>query len=155
MSIPFYSSQRVQFKRDSIKAGDSLSVDEGVKIDCRVVKNRFSNGKNPYTTCIYYARYGKGIDSNLEILNILIKEGKIRKAGAWLRFENTDGEIIDVPSINGMIPGKWNGSSKFNEFLTTDNIALEYFKGILSGQAIDLSEEEIDKLKKEEEKITK
>lgn len=154
LSIPFYSSQRVQFKRDQIKAGEPMTAEEGIKVECKVTKNRFANGGNPYTTCIYYARYGSGIDSNLEILNILIKDGILRKAGAWLRYEDEDGEILEVPSLNGMIPGKWNGSAKFNEFLSNDINGMNFFKGLLSNNATHLSDEEVkalENLEKEQE----
>ena len=156
-AIPFYATQRIEMKREKIMAGDSISEDEGIKVRCKVVKNRVAKG-NPYKMCYYYALYGKGIDGVSELGTVLSREGILQKKGAWLRYEDESGDVMQVPSLNGDIDGKWNGNAKFVEFLREDSAALNFFENLLEEKlrgglgGISLTDEEIEALREEEAK---
>lgn len=126
-----------------------------MKITCRVVKNRLSKGY-PYKICSYYVKYDEGIVSDLEIPNILIRNGHLRKAGAWLRHEDINGEIINIKTSNGDIPGKWNGVSKFSQFLKENKEVYNYFINLIENSDADtLSDDEVKKIEEENSLIDK
>lgn len=159
-AIPFYSTQRIEMKREKIMAGDVIGEEEGIKVRCKVVKNRVAKG-NPYKMCHYYALYGKGIDGVSELASVLSREGILAKKGAWLRYEDESGDVLSVPTEDGTIEGKWNGSAKFVEFLRSEPKSLALFENLLEkkiqgglgGQS--LSQDEISKLKEDEVAISK
>lgn len=155
MAIPFYATQRIEMKKESIKAGEPITEDDGVKIRARVIKNRLAR-KNPYKMCYYYAVYGKGIDSNSELPTVLTREGIIT-GSSWLYYPDKD-NMQKVPSSKGEVEGKWNGKAKFTEFLMDNPEAIEFFtklldENLVNGSAgIDLGEEEraaLEKMNKE------
>jgi len=103
MAIGFFATQRVGFSQRKLDNTDPIDISEGVKIGCRVKKNRLSKG-NPYKDCVYYARYDTGIDNTVMLPKYLVEAGHFRQSGAWLYF---DSENL-----------KWNGK----------NALLDYFK---------------------------
>lgn len=133
MAIPFYATQRIEMKREKIMAGDVIGEDDGIKVRCRVMKNRLAKG-NPFKTCNYYAIYGQGIDGTSELATVLVREGILSKSGAWIRLNDESGDVIKVPcdeTESGDIDAKWNGAAKFTEFLRNNPKTLEYFSKIL------------------------
>lgn len=154
MAIPFYATQRIEMKKEKVQSGDPIKEEEGVKIRCRTIKNRVAKG-NPYKMCNYYALYGVGIDGTAELGSVLVREGILTKAGAWIRYQDeTTGDILKVPSDDGEIEGKWNGIAKFTEFLMCNDCARVFFekeldKKLSSGSAgVNVSAEEREELEK-------
>lgn len=153
MAIPFYATQRIEMKKEKVMAGDPIKEDDGVKIRCKVVKNRVAKG-NPYKICNYYALYGKGIDGTSELGTVLVREGILRKAGAWLRFEDDNGDILQVKTTNGEVEGKWNGNAAFVTFLRENPISRKYFEKLLDEKlvtgkvGVSLDSDEIAELEK-------
>lgn len=156
-AIRFYATQRVEFKKEQIKAGEAIAPEDGVKITCRTIKNRIAKG-NPYKTCSYYAVYGKGIDPVLELGTVLVREGIINRAGAWMKYEDSEGNVIKRDFGDGEIECKWNGNAAFTNFIRENANARKYFEDILNeylkegrlkGRSV--SKEDIDKLKAIEE----
>lgn len=151
MAIPFYATQRVEMKREKVASGDPISEDDGVKIRCKVVKNRLAKG-NPFKLCNYYALYGKGIDGVSELGTVLTREGILRKAGAWIRYEDENGNLLQVKSNEGLIDAKWQGNSKFIDFLRDNPSTREMFEKILDEKlttgnvGVSLSKDEIQEL---------
>lgn len=151
MAIPFYATQRIEMRREKVMAGDVIGENDGIKVKCKVVKNRLAKG-NPFKTCAYYALYGKGIDGTSELGSVLVREGIVNGA-AWIYYPDKD-SMKKVPTEDGEIDGKWNGKVKFTEFLRGDAKAREFFEGLLdeklangtSGES--LNKEEMEELEK-------
>jgi recombination protein RecA len=128
MAIPFYATQRIEFKREKVMAGDVINEEQGVKIRCKVVKNRLAKG-NPFKICNYYALYGKGIDGTSELPSVLAKEGII-SGSSWIYYPDKD-NLKKVPSSEGEIEAKWNGKAKFADFLRDNPEGRTFFEKLL------------------------
>lgn len=81
VALKFYSSLRIEMsvigKR---KSGDEWLADKGKMV---VLKNKLAT---PHTVTTY--EIGKdGIDGTSELIDVLISEGKIEKAGAWFKVD--------------------------------------------------------------------
>lgn len=152
MAIPFYSTQRVEMKREKVMAGDPISEDDGVKVRCKVVKNRLAKG-NPYKICNYYALYGKGIDGVSELGTVLAREGVLTKSGSWLKLVDENDNLMQVKTFTGMVDAKWQSNAKFVDFVRENPLAREYFEKLLdeklaSGKVVgnSVSKDEIEEL---------
>ena len=128
MAIPFYATQRVEFKREKVMAGDVINEEQGVKIRCKVVKNRLAKG-NPFKICNYYALYGKGIDGTSELASVLTREGII-SGSSWIYYPDKE-NLKKVPSSDGEVEAKWNGKGKFTDFLRENPEGLSFFEKLL------------------------
>lgn len=98
MALAFFSTTRVQMRRAKVMAGDPIKEENGVKICCRVIKNRLAK-KNPFTTCEYFAIYGQGIDTLTELPAMLEREGIMRKSGSWYYWEDENGKVITYDGV--------------------------------------------------------
>lgn len=130
MAIPFYASQRIEMKREKVMAGDPITEDDGVKVRCKVVKNRLAKG-NPYKVCNYYALYGKGIDGVSELGTVLAREGVLTKSGSWLKLVDDNDNLMQVKTSTGMVDAKWQSNAKFVDFVRENPISREYFEKLL------------------------
>lgn len=159
-AIPFYATQRIEMRKEKVESGDPIKDEEGIKVKCKVVKNRLAK-KNPFKTCHYYALYGKGIDSVLELGTVLPREGIVSKNGAWISYLDEEGNVLNVPSNNGEVAGKWNGKASFVNFLRENSEARELFESLLDKKltggstGVSLSNEEIEHLSNLEKEIDK
>lgn len=158
MAIPFYATQRIEMKREKVMAGDPISEDDGIKVRCKVVKNRLAKG-NPFKVCHYYALYGKGIDGVSELGAVLAREGILNKKGAWLRLEDESGDVLKVPCNDGEIEAKWNGNASFVNFIRENESTRKHFENLLDEKlatgkvGVSLSIEEIEELSKLNQEI--
>jgi hypothetical protein len=107
-------------RRAKIQSTDPISEDEGVKIHCRVLKNRSANGKNPFTQCDYYARYGEGVDNFVTFPQLLI-DADIITGGSWIKYINKNGDEL-----------KWNGKNKFLQALKDDETLYKELQSVLN-----------------------
>lgn len=155
MAIPFYSYQRIEFRKGKIESSDPIKPEEGMKVKCKVAKNRAAT-KSPFKECTYFVKYGKGINGDLELGIILPREGIVTKSGAWIYYGSDKDHINNVITKDGEVPGKWNGMAKFMEAITSDEILKQFFIEQLEkngNEGISLSAEEIEAAKAEEENI--
>ena len=154
-AVAFYASQRVEMKREKLMSGEPINENDGLKIRCKVTKNRLSKG-NPFKICYYYAIYEKGIDGTLELGTVLTREGILTKKGAWLRLENEEGDVIKVPSDNGDVEAKWNGNANFVKFVKENDSARIFFEKLLEKKmaegkvGVALTSEEIQAIRDED-----
>ena len=118
MAIGFFATQRVGFSQRKLDSNDPIDVTEGVKIGCRVKKNRLAKG-NPYKDCVYYARYGIGIDNTVMLPKYLVEQGHFRKSGAWIYF---DAENL-----------KWNGNNALLDYFAQNPDFQERMLDLVSG----------------------
>ncbi|MAG68524.1 MAG: recombinase RecA [Pseudomonadales bacterium] len=83
-ALKFYSSVRLDIRRiKSIKEGDE---DVGNSTRVKVVKNKVSP---PFRVTEFDIMFGRGINSQGELLDLAVKHGMIEKAGAWYSYEGT------------------------------------------------------------------
>lgn len=149
VALGFYSSQRVnmsKYKLDDKK--DPIKNQDGIKVHNKAVKNRLAKG-NPYKECNYYARYGIGIDSLLELPSVLERENIVRVSGSWFYYE--DDKTGDPMTIAG-VKCKFNGKKAFIKELTDNEKLRKFFedklyeeleKGNISSQDMDVDDEAI------------
>ena len=89
-ALPFYSSVRL-----NVRAGDQLKNKDDVYghiVKVKVVKNKVGT---PHKEAAFPLIYGKGVDRVDEVSQLSILAGIIRQAGAWFRYEDSDGEPVE------------------------------------------------------------
>ena len=80
-ALKFYSSVRIETRKGKvIKKGEEVT---GNKIKAKIVKNKVAP---PFKTLELDLVYGIGIDTTQEILDILVENRIIEKAGAWFKY---------------------------------------------------------------------
>ncbi len=83
LALKFYSSVRIDLRRlAQIKHGEEII---GNRVKAKVVKNKVAA---PFKIVEFDIYYNEGISKHADILNCAIKQGAIKKAGAWLQFED-------------------------------------------------------------------
>lgn len=81
-ALKFYSSVRIETRKGkAIKKAEEII---GNKIKIRIVKNKVAP---PFKTLELDLIYGIGIDSNQEVLDMLVEKNIIEKSGAWYKHE--------------------------------------------------------------------
>jgi len=81
----FFSSMRVDIRRRArVQEGDATVANE---TRAKLVKNKCAP---PYQEAMFQIRYGQGIDSVAEVVELAIERGIVNKRGAWLDF---DGDV--------------------------------------------------------------
>lgn len=148
-ALAFYASQRIKMNKNKIMAADPIKEEEGVKISCIIHKNRFAGRNNPYTKCIYYARYNSGIDSVVAVPQFLLDAGIIRQAGAWLYYEDSNGNPYN---INGTLC-KFSSRNAFLEALRTNKVLFDTLVGKLNNVSQAQNASEIAEIEKENTEI--
>ena len=148
-ALAFYASQRIKMNKNKIMASDPIKEEEGVKISCIIHKNRFAGRYNPYTKCIYYARYNSGIDSVVAVPQFLLDAGIIRQAGAWLYYEDSNGNPYN---INGTLC-KFSSRNAFLEALRTNKVLFDTLVGKLNNVSQTQNASEIAEIEKENTEI--
>lgn len=160
LAIPFYATQRVELRKERIEASDPISEEDGIKIRCKITKNRLAK-KNPFKTCHYYALYGVGIDSVAELGNVLVKENIVRQKGAWISYTDKAGVVLPIKTSEKEYNGKWNGVKAFSTDIKEDVELREFFEKILNQYLItgrcgkSLSADEIKEIESEENRMSK
>lgn len=152
-ALAFYATTRVRFSRVKLTSADGIKEEEGVKIHCKVYKNRLANG-NPYKSCDYVAKHDTGIDSIVELPTILEREEIIAKSGAWYYYPSKD----NIDTIGG-IPCKFNGKASLIKALNDNEELRNFFKDKIeniynnskSGEHLDA--EEIKSLEQENNEL--
>lgn len=80
-ALKFYASVRLDIRRTgAIKSGDEVI---GSETRVKVVKNKIAA---PFREANFAIRYGEGIDTASEIIDIGVKEKVIDKTGAWYAY---------------------------------------------------------------------
>lgn len=83
-ALKFYASQRLDIRRiETIKGGpDNAAIANRVRV--KVVKNKVAP---PFTQAEFQIDYGKGVNRNMELLDLAETNQIIKKAGAWYSYE--------------------------------------------------------------------
>ena len=151
-ALAFYSSIRVRMNSLKIDKTDPIEDTEGVKISCIARKNRFAGKHNPFTKCVYYARYDSGIDNIVVLPALLLTAGVVRQAGAWWYYEDENGKPL---TINDMVC-KFSSKNNFVEALRGNNVLREELINKMEGAntaPITVSEQELEEINQENKAI--
>lgn len=135
-ALAFYASQRIRMNANKIKAEDPLNPEEGVKISCIVNKNRFAGQNNPYTKCVYYARYSSGIDSIISIPQMLLDNNTFTKGGSWWYYKDANGNPIVIEGIEC----KFRSTNEFIETMRNNEKFLNAMRNLLQVDSASLDE---------------
>lgn len=149
-ALAFYASQRIKMNRLKIKAEDPIKEEDGVKISCIIHKNRFAGKHNPFTKCNYYATYEGGIDTLICLPDMLVDAGILRKAGAWLYYEDENGNPLTVAGTECKFGSK---GAFINETRSNEEFA-KIFIDMLGPLSQSQTKEEVDAAQKELDKIS-
>lgn len=103
-ALKFYSSVRIDLRRvETIKKGDDPI---GNKVRATVKKNKVAP---PFKKAEFYIFFDEGISNEADILSLGLKHGVVKKAGAWISFneenigqgfENTKQYLKDNPEVS-------------------------------------------------------
>lgn len=110
-ALSFYATQRIGMRKVKLEKSDGITDDEGMKVSCRVAKNRVAHG-NPYKACKYTAIYGKGTDRVRGVANMAIEAGVVEQGGSWIYYPNK----AQPATINGQ-EMRFQGSARFIDFV--------------------------------------
>lgn len=148
-ALGFFASVRISMGRIKLDPSDPITSDDGLKIRCTTVKNRYSKG-NPFKTCYYIAVYNKGIEPLFELPAILARSNILQTAGSWYYWKDNNGDNKTV----GGVECKWRSKTLLVNELQKNPILLKELENALDSQnlekiAEDADKEQIDKIKKE------
>ena len=83
-ALKFYSSVRLDIRRiGAVKDGDEVV---GNETRVKVVKNKVSP---PFRQTEFQILYGKGINRNGELVDLVVKHGLVDKSGAWYAYKGS------------------------------------------------------------------
>lgn len=112
-ALKFYASVRLDIRRTgAVKNGDEVI---GNETRVKVVKNKIAA---PFREANFAIRYGEGIDTASEIIDIGVKEKVINKTGSWYGYgeiklgqgkENSRSYLLENPDLMKEIKEKIKG----------------------------------------------
>jgi recombination protein RecA len=83
LALKFYASVRINLRRIAqIKKGDQII---GSRIRAKIDKNKVAA---PFKITEFDIYYNEGISYLIDLLNVGLKQGIIKKAGSWYQYEN-------------------------------------------------------------------
>lgn len=149
-ALAFYSSVRIRVSKLKLQAADPIKETEGLKVHCKVWKNRFAGKHNPYTECDYYARYESGIDNIIAMPQLLLDANIVRQSGAYWYYEDENGQPFNI----GGIECKFRSKSDFLDSIRNNDILRETLENELNGiKPKSVSAEEIDAINQQKANI--
>lgn len=91
-ALKFYASVRIEVRRAAqIKKGEDIV---GNIVKAKVVKNKVAA---PFKTAEFDIMYNEGISYEIDVINLAVKHGIVKKSGAWLIYEdNKIGQGMDA-----------------------------------------------------------
>lgn len=152
-ALAFYASIRIRVSKLKLMAADPIKETEGLKVHCKVWKNRFAGKHNPYTECDYYARYETGIDNIVAMPQMLLEAGIVRQAGAWWYYEDENGTPIKLADGTEC---KFSSKNNFLDAIKSNSLLRETLENELNGiKPKSVSAEEIDAINQQKANIEK
>lgn len=115
-ALKFFSSVRLK-----VSPGEPIKDKDrqiGHEVKCRVEKNKASAA---FRTASFKLLYNIGVDRYEEVAEMAVETELIKKGGAWLSMiDEETGEIINKQIGDETIPMRWQGMTKFAEYLRED-----------------------------------
>jgi len=134
-ALPFYSAVRLH-----VRAGEQIKVKDeviGHWMKIKIAKNKFAV---PFKEATFPLIYGVGVDKVDEVAQLSKFAGIVRQTGAWLRYEDENGDLY----IRNGAEMKFNGHNKFVEFLRENPEILAELENRLRGVDIEAPDGEIE-----------
>ena len=138
-AILYGASIILDLRKRSMQESDPFKKEEAVKIGVTIKKNHVITDRFPYCKLDYYAVFGQGIDSYLEVMQLAIEAGHLSKSGAFIKVPDENGNPVVLEDGTKL---QWQGSAKFKEYCKEHP---DFFKSLsdkVSGKAEFLTEEE-------------
>ena len=154
-ALGFYASQRIKMNANKVQASDPITADEGIKVSCIVHKNRMAGMHNPYTKCVYYARFKEGIDSIVSIPQLLLDRGVFIRKGAWWYYLDENGNPRTIDGVECKFSSQNNLIDTLRNNVDFRNSMLALIDNENVDTVSDNEREEIEKTDKENEEFFK
>lgn len=138
-AIKYGASIILDLRKRSIQDADPFKKEEAIKVGVTVQKNHVITDRFPYCKLDYYAVFGEGIDSYLEVLQLAIDAGILSKAGAFIKVPDENGNPIILEDGTKL---QWQGSSKFKDYCKENPDFFKSLQDQLTGKVEYLTEEE-------------
>lgn len=145
-SLRYASLLTLDFSGRAILDSDPVKKDTHKKIGVKVVKNHCSQKENPYESTVYYVKYGVGTDTIIEMIDILVENGTLNKAGAW--FSIIDPETGDPVVLDGETL-KWQGKDNIISAIRNNDKLKQFLLAKIDGNSIEfekMSDSDIDEI---------
>lgn len=144
-AIMYGASVILDLRKRSMSDSDPYKKEEATKIGVTVRKNHVITNRFPYCKLDYYAVFGEGIDTYLEITDLAIQEGILVKAGAFIKVPDENGNPVVLPDGTKL---QWQGTARFKDYLRNNP---EFFQSLVDklegkGDITILSEEEAQEM---------
>ena len=146
-AMKYWAALILQLSKHAIKDSDPITKDEGMKIGYIVKKNHCTPGaKRQYAKGEYFVAFGEGIEEIAPSINWGIESGILVRHGAWLYWMDGDKE-----------KEKFASRAAFREAMKKDPQKWAEYYALVSGSAptSDLTDEEIEAIEAENDKINK
>lgn len=146
-AIRFAAAIILDLRKRTVLDTDPIKKEEGIKVGVTVKKNHCVPDRNPYVKLDYFAIFGQGIEQHLTLINKAIEQGVLLKSGAFIRDpdENGDAKVIDG------VKYQWQGFERMRSFLLENEAYFEELQARVRGEVIQLTEEEMAEIQKEQE----
>lgn len=145
LRIRYQSMLTASFSRGRIdRQTDPIAPEEGIKVNVHIEKNHCVPNRYPYVKFSYFAVYGEGIEKILSTLDLAIRQGVLRRAGAHIYWEEPGS---DQPRYH------WVSKNDFRTFMREHPEVLQELMNLVKRQGEQLSVEEVEEIQKQEEEI--
>ena len=148
-AIMYGASIILDLRKRSIQDSDPISRDEGIKIGVTIKKNHCVPDRNPYVKTEYFAVFGEGIEQYLPLLDSALSQGILVQNGAFIKDPDADGN----PRVVNGDKLQWQGRERWRNYCIDNPEYFEQLKARVRGEIVNLTEEEIEEVKKEQNKI--
>lgn len=138
-AIMYGASVILDLRKRSMTDADPFKKEEATKIGVTIRKNHVITDRFPYCKLDYYAVFGQGIDSYLEIAQLAIDAGILVKSGAFIKVPDENGNPKVLEDGTKL---QWQGNAKFKDYLIANPDFFESLKKQLTGKVEFLTEEE-------------
>ena len=144
-AIKYGASIIMDLRKRSMNESDPFKKEEAIKVGVTIQKNHVITDRFPYMKLDYYAVFGQGIDTYLEILNLALDSGILVKSGAFIKVPDENGN----PKIIDGVKMQWQGNAKFKDYCKENPDFFNELKDKLSGKsnAEFLTQEEAEEFK--------
>lgn len=125
-AIIYGASTILDLRKKSIGEADPFKREEATKIGVTIRKNHVVTDRFPYCKVDYYAVFGEGIDTYLELTEIAVNEGILIKSGAFIKVPDENGNPVILPDGTKL---QWQGNAKFKDYCKSNK---EFFDSLVS-----------------------
>lgn len=147
-AIMYASMLTLDMRKQAILETDPIGREEGVKVKVVCKKNHCICNRYPYGAVEYYARYGKGVAWDLELIQAGLDKGILLQKGAWIYEVNQAGETVVDEAGTAF---KWNGKNALSKYLLSEPAYCTYLEQSIHQFDVEaLSDDELKEIQSDE-----